>query len=136
MARPSFTTADALALHVRSELGAAAAKVGRGMVPMIRMATGQLNGTVVLPGADFSYRGSVGPASVGTAASPLGNATQGAASRAHMVITQRPGGLAFQRDLRFRNTSVFPVYVRAFSDPLRHGGAVVTVQIWGTRAAG
>jgi hypothetical protein len=132
VAAPPFSAADARALHIRNELGGAGARARFGFTAAVRLAATQLNGTVVLPGADFSYRSAVGTLTAPTVLSPLGKATETAAERAHMLITERPGSLLIGRDLRFRNRTDYPVYVRAFTNRLRHGAMSVAVQIWGT----
>jgi len=132
---PAFTTSDAKALHIEVPVATATAPArvtdGRALVAQ----TNRLNGTVVLPGADFSYRRSVGQRGSATLSPTLTTATQSAAERGGMAITRRLATPPYGRDLTFRNTSNFPVYVRSWLVRQAGGPPTVHVQLWSSRAA-
>lgn len=133
-AQPGFTTADARALHIQRLIGDATAMAPAQNAGPLRVAARRLDGSVVLPGADFSYTRAVGPSSAGTVATKLGSVTSTAALHAGMAITKPPGGPGHSSDLTFRNPSVFPVYIRSWVGPPGGHQAPIVVQVWGSPA--
>lgn len=129
---PDLTTSDARALSIEREVGASSAVANARLGGALALAARNLDATVVLPGAEFSYVRAVGPANAATVTSPLGRATQSAAERAAMTITRWPAVSPVGHDLGFRNPTDRPVYIRAWvvaSGPER---AVIHVQFWGS----
>ena len=127
---PAFTTADAKALDIKARIGAASASADQSLARILRPAARNLDATVVLPGATFSYLRSSGGTGPSTVRSPLGVATEAAARRARMRILERAVGTSSGNDLQFRNGSDFPVYVRALVVSRPHRPATVEVQLW------
>lgn len=132
---PAFTTRDAEALHIEVPIATATKPARAADGGPLVVQTNRLNGTVVLPGADFSYRRSTGQRGSSTLSPTLTAATQSAAEHGGMAITRRLATPPYGRDLSFRNTSDFPVYVRSWL--VRRAGAppTVHVQLWSSRAA-
>lgn len=134
--RPSFTTADARALHIERLKAADSAQVTTRAAATLRVAARRLDATVVLPGGDFSLRQVLGSSSAVAGTSPLARVTQAAAARARMTITHRIGGGGPRSDLTFRNGSSFPIYVRSWIGVSGSRGASVVVQLWGSGSGG
>ncbi len=132
-ANPTFTTSDAKALHITDRLSVATSTAEARLAGALRVAAGNLDATVVLPGQVFSYARAVGPVSRPTVTSPLGTATQQAASRAGLTVTQTPAtSPVLDRDLQFRNGTARPVLVRAEVRVSGAGPVSAVVEIWGS----
>ncbi|MDX6310394.1 MAG: hypothetical protein QOI06_3440 [Nocardioidaceae bacterium] len=127
---PAFTTADARALDIKAQIGAGSAHTDKSLSSILRAAARNIDATVVLPGATFSYLRSSGGTGPSTVRSPLADVTAAAATRARMKILERPAGPSSGHDLQFRNSSDFPVYVRALVISRPRGPATVEVQLW------
>lgn len=130
---PEVTTADAKSYGITTRISAASSSASARLAGALSVASGGLDGTVVLPGATFSYVREVGSASASTVLGPLGSASQHAAERADMTITRWPAVSPTGHDLGFRNTTDHPVYLHCWVAP--HGArTAVFVQFWGTAA--
>ena len=129
---PDLTTADARALSITSEIAGASDTAQARQAGALSLAAHNLDSTVVLPGASFSYARAVGPASAATVVGPLGTTTQSAAERAGMTITRWPAVSPVGHDLGFRNSTEHPVYIRSWVAPRGPGRTAVFVQFWGS----
>jgi vancomycin resistance protein YoaR len=129
---PGLTTSDAKALGITTQIGAASGTAAARLAGAWSLAAHNLDATVVLPGATFSYAHVVGPASASTVLTALGAATQAAAERAHMTLTRWPAVSPVGHDLGFRNSSDHPVYIHTWVVPRGPGLTAVFVQFWGT----
>lgn len=131
-AAPAFTTGDAKALHIEVPVSSSSIPAGVGDPTALRTAVSRLNGTVVLPGATFSYVHAAAPGGASALLTPLATATEDAARSGAMTVTERPAGP--RHDLRFRNGGVYPVLVRSWLTSEPGGRPVVHVQLWSSRA--
>ncbi len=130
--QPNLTTADARALSITNQISTVTGTAKARTAGALSLAARNLDATVVLPGETFSYNRTVGRASAHTVLSPLGAATQTAAERADMAITQWPQVSPVGHNLAFRNTTEHPVYIRSLVKPQAPGRSAVVVQFWGT----
>ncbi|MEJ7629737.1 MAG: peptidoglycan binding domain-containing protein [Nocardioidaceae bacterium] len=134
VADPDLTTSDARALSIERQLGGASATADTRLAGALALAARNLDETIVLPGADFSFVREVGPANAATVTSPLGQATQTAAERAQMTITRWPAVSPVGHDLGFRNASDRPVYIRCWVVAAGPERAMIHVEFWGSGA--
>lgn len=129
---PELTTRDARALHIEAPVATVTRVDPLGNTRLLAAAVRRLDGTVVLPGADFSFLATVGRVGGSAALIPLSSATETAAEDGAMTILKRLSAPPFGHDLAFRNGGAYPVYIRSWFETA--AAPTLHVELWASRA--